>query len=263
MLTIRQAGIARTLARALLTLSIAGLSSAAAPPPCAKRVQALKDLRTTLGKELHEGPIDVDFEGDASFVQRLDREGAWKQRGVRLVASKSTRFPADSRPVSTALQAVAREGKAQLCVFDSMGPLQRRFSLEADPTVVASLLKVLADPEVQAAPLADRSAVLAGTTSEQPFTCAELGPSMQAVAMGTPSDRALTLAGSLVESLEPCKCPTADVERGWAVVTLLADLQNSALRCTPLIAEKLQGLTGTVESFVTSATATSKPKVKR
>lgn len=213
---------------AVLTFTLA----AEAAPTCQQRVEALKSLSAQLKKEREaadKGPVVTSFRALADVQSRPD----WKTRGVRVVATKDAELlDADEAANAGALRELASAGKVEICV-EQNAPVEQRLSRDADPKLVGPLL-------AEIAPMAamDRATIVASHAEEPAWKCKDTAATFEAVVHVAPADRLAILAEGVAESLEGCKCPAAEAERAFALLSLMADVWADKQACTALVLDK-------------------------
>lgn len=201
------------------------------PPTCKERVQSFKDLVAAKEKERvaeSTGP----HRAPAYLLEKLDdlfaREG-WKERGFRISANKPDGIVAPAE-VATSLNTLVSKTSVELCIAQG-GPIELKAAKNASEKDLKPLLKMVGEIDAM-----DRATVLAGEFMEKPVKCKGIKEAFEAVANVAPPDRLSILLQSAVESFEPCKCSAADLERTYAVLTLMTDVWDGKYECSKLVA---------------------------
>lgn len=191
-------------------------------PKCEQRTKSLE----ALSKAARDGaPTTVDVRLGSSLFEQADARMDWKERGVRLVVSE-TQVVGPERLAE--LVKLAGQTKVQLCVEERYPALTRKFSTDAEAKEIEPLLEKISsfDP-------ADRATVLAAEMGETSWSCKSIGSTASAVANVAPLDRLPILAQGTAESFTECGCPRRDVEKAYAMVTLMADVWQIPQECAP------------------------------
>lgn len=236
-------------------LLVSSLSFAAAPK-CADRVQSLKSLGEKYDAQARAdaaGVVQLSYPSEDSLIDRLESREGWKTRGVRLMANPAAQFlDGQAAVMAKHLAALAKETKVELCV-QLEGPVQQKLSLDANPRLVAPLLKIASEVGAM-----DRATVLASELNKK-SKCQGLPKLAEAIAYVAPQDRLHLLLNGAAETLEDCKCPAAEAERIYAVLTLMADVWEARTTCAPLTLGKPGAapvkFTGAVSDFVAKVAA--------
>lgn len=207
-------------------------SAFAKPPTCKERVQALRDLVAAKEKErlaeaagAHRVPA---YQLDKLDDVLSSREG-WQQRGFRISASKSAGIVSPAE-VAQALNTLTTKATTELCIGQG-GPVELKAARAASERELKPLLAMVSDIE----PI-DRATVLAGEFMDKAPRCKGIKEAFTAVANVAPADRLSILLQSAVESFEACKCSQAELERTFAVLTLMSDVWEDKFVCHKLVA---------------------------